>query len=604
MSNISDDDFGTMARSRSGPRLVAQQGPEQGRAFAIPPMGLLVGRAGECDLALDDAQVSRRHARFYWHGSHLLVEDLGSANGTVVNGQPVSRAQPLNERDLVSIGNSVFMVQGLVSRELTPTARNLDAAVSPAYVPRPSQAAPQRETTLWLVLIGLGLALLLAILGLGALWYFSRTPPAVSQAPTVTVLTPVNGAQVALNAPVIVQASATDYRGVTRMELWADGALVSQQASPSPQGASPLLLNLTWTPTSPGSHVLEVRAFNSANQSSAPVQVTVNAIAGTPTATSVVALIDTPTPAFLATATATAIPIIIFTPTPSPTPVPSPTEAAQPGLQAVADVNIRGGPGTNYPVLGLLRAGQVAAVVGRSPDGGWWQILFPPNTGAMGWVAGSYVQTNAAADTVPVVAPPPLSPTPTPPPAPPTNTPPPSAEISFTADSTELNQGQCTRLRWRVKNVAAYFVDGVAGAGDEGDREVCDPVGTNTHTLRVQKRDGTTQDFTVTINVRATGMPRPNLISPDDNENFDEGDRVNFDWSDVSAPGTITYNIEIQSEDDGEWENWRTVTGLNESDYGMEEFAGTRPGRWRVWATSSTLGDSEKTEWREFEFEN
>jgi hypothetical protein len=254
--------------------------------------------------------------------------------------------------------------------------------------------------------------------------------------------------------------------------------------------------------------------------------------------------------------------------------------------------------------LGLLRAGQVAAVVGRSPDGGWWQILFPPNTGAMGWVAGSYVQTNAAADTVPVVAPPPLPPTPTPPPAPPTNTPPPSAEISFTADSTELNQGQCTRLRWRVKNVAAYFVDGVAGAGDEGDREVCDPVGTNTHTLRVQKRDGTTQDFTVTINVRATGMPRPNLISPDDNENFDEGDRVNFDWSDVSAPGTITYNIEIQSEDDGEWENWRTVTGLNESDYGMEEFAGTRPGRWRVWATSSTLGDSEKTEWREFEFEN
>ncbi|MBE7553877.1 MAG: FHA domain-containing protein [Anaerolineales bacterium] len=600
MSNIRDDNFGTIARSHSGPRLVAQQGPERGRTYAIPPTGLLVGRAGECDLTLDDVQVSRRHARLYWHGSRLLIEDLGSANGTLVNGGPVSGPQPLSEQDLLNIGNSVFLVQGLISRELTPTARNLDAAVSPRYAP-PPQAVSQQGSSFWLVLTGLALALLLAVLVLGALWYFSRTPAAVSQVPTVTVLTPMNGAQVTLNVPVIVQASATDNRGVTRMELWADGALVSQQASPSPQGASPLLLNLTWTPTSPGSHVLEVRAFNSANQSSTPVQVTVNAVAGTPTATSIAVLVETPTPVPLATATATAVPIIIFTSTPSPTPVPPPTEVAQPGLQAVADVNVRGGPGTNYPILGLLRAGQVAPVVGRSADGGWWQILFPPNTGGTGWVAGNFVQTNAAAGAVPVVAAPPSPPTPAPPP---TNTPPPSAEISFTADSTELNQGQCTRLRWRVKNVAAYFVDGVAGAGDEGEREVCDPVGPNTHTLRVQKRDGSTQDFTVTINVRATTVPRPSLISPDDDENFDEGDEVDFDWSEVSAPGTITYNIEIQSEDDGEWENWRTVTGLEGTRYVMGEFAGNRPGRWRVWATSSTLGDSEKTEWREFEFED
>lgn len=598
-----DDNFGTMARSHSGPRLVAQQGPERGRTYAIPPTGLLVGRASECDLALDDVQVSRRHARFYWHGSRLLVEDLGSANGTLVNGGPVSGSQPLSEQDLVNIGNSVFMVQGLISRELTPTARNLDAAVSPRYAPSP-QAVSQRGATFWLVLTGLALALLLAILGLGALWYFSRTPAAVSQIPTVTVLTPANGAQVALNVPVIVQASATANPGITRMELWADGALVNQQASPSPQGASPLLLNLTWTPTSPGSHILEVRAFNSANQLSAPVQVTVNAVAGTPTATSIAVLVETPTPAPLATATATAVPIIIFTPTPSPTPVPLPTEVSQPGLQAVADVNIRGGPGTNYPILGLLRAGDVAAVVGRSADGAWWQIIFPPNTGGTGWVVSSYVQTNAAAGAVPVVAAPPSPPTPTPLPPPPTNTPLPSAEISFTADSTELNQGQCTRLRWRVKNVAAYFVDNVAGAGDEGDREVCDPVGTTTHILHVQKQDGSTQDFTVTINVRATGMPKPSLISPDDGENFDEGDEVDFDWSEVSAPGTITYNIEIQSEDDGEWENWRTITGLDGTKYVMDEFAGIRPGRWRVWATSSTLGDSEKTDWREFEFQN
>jgi hypothetical protein len=152
--------------------------------------------------------------------------------------------------------------------------------------------------------------------------------------------------------------------------------------------------------------------------------------------------------------------------------------------------------------------------------------------------------------------------------------------------------------------VAAYFVDGVAGAGDEGDREVCDPVGTTTHVLRIQRTDGSTQDFSVTINVRSTSMPRPNLISPDDDEEFDEGDEVDFDWSTVDAPGTLTYNIEIQYDDDGEWKNWRTVNGLSNTSYEMDDFPDDTRGRWRVWAHSSTLGDSERTGWREFIFED
>ncbi|MBI1879422.1 MAG: FHA domain-containing protein [Chloroflexi bacterium] len=411
MSNISDGGLETMVRSQSGPRLVAQQGSERGKSFAIPPTGLLVGRAGECNLTLDDVEVSRRHARFYWHGSRLLVEDLGSANGTVVNGRPISGAQPLNERDLVGIGNSVFIVQGLISQELTPTARNLDAAapaIPPRYAPPPPQAAPAGGT-FWLVIIGLGLAALVAILGLGAFWYFSQTP-SVAQAPVVTIINPANGAQVELNVPLIVQATASDSRGVTRMELWADGTLVTQQASPSSQGASPLLLNMTWTPTVPGSHFLEVRAFNTANRQSTPALITVNVAAGTATATSEIAVTETPTPTATDNPTATAPAIILFTVTPSPTSTSEPESA----LQAIADVNVRGGPGTNYPVLGLLRAGDTVEVMGRSPEGAWWQIIFPPNTGALGWVVGTYVQPNAAAGDAPIVAGPPLPPTNTP----------------------------------------------------------------------------------------------------------------------------------------------------------------------------------------------
>lgn len=602
MSNFGGGE--TMVRSQSGPRLVGQQGSERGRIFAIPPTGLLVGRAGDCNLILDDVEVSRRHARFSWQGSRLVVEDLGSANGTVVNGRPIPGPQPLNERDMVGIGNSVFIVQGLTSQELTPTARNLDAAapaMSPRYAAPPPAKTDDSGNTLWLVLIGLVLAAILVILGIGSFWYFSQTSSTVSQAPAVTILNPANGAQIELNAPLIVQATATDSRGVARMELWADGVLVSQQASPSPQGASPLLLNLSWTPTVPGSHVLEVRAYNTANQQSTPALATINVAAGTATATTETLATATPTPGSTTAPTATPPAIVLFTLTPSPTP----TTEERPGLNAVADVNVRSGPGTNYEVLGLLRAGQAVEVIGRSPEGAWWQIVFPPNTGALGWVAGTYVQPNEAAGNVPLVSGPPPPPTSTAPPPPPSATPEPSSEVVFTADSTSMYQGQCTRLRWQVRNVVAYFVDGVAGAGDVGDREVCDPAGVTTHTLRIQRQDGSVQDFTLTITVQSNNVPRPDLISPRDNEDFDwPDDDVEFAWSAISAPGQVTYSIEIQSEDDGEWENWRRVNGLTDTHYRMNEFAGDRPGRWRVWATSSVLGDSDKTGWREFKFED
>lgn len=587
-----------------GARLVAQQGPEQGRSFPISPTGLLVGRAPECNLALNDAQVSRRHARFYWRGSRLIVEDLGSANGTSINGVPISAPFMLSEGDTVEIGNSVFVAQGLLSRELTPTLRNMETMPPPAVprtVPPPPPTQANNRFWFWVIGLSLGLVALIALGGLIALWYLNQ-PAAVSQAaPSAVFIFPPNGAQVEVSQPVIVQAQASDSRGVTRLELWVNGVQAGQQVSASPQGESPLMLNSTWTPPAPGNHVLELRAFNTANQPSAPMLITVNAVPGPATATSEGLGTATPppepSPSPLPSPTSPAI--ILFTPT-SP-----PTAAPQPVVQAVADVNVRGGPGTNYPILGLLRANDTAAAMGRSQDGAWWQISFPANTGGVGWVVGTYVQPNAAADNVPVVAGPPLPPTHTPAPPTPTNTPLPSAEVSFTADNTGLNQGQCTRLRWRVRNVAAYWVDGAAGVGDEGNKEVCDPVGTTTHTLRIQRQDGSTQDFTVTINIQTTTVPKPNLISPDDDIEFeDSDDDVDFVWSAVSAPGTVTYNLEIQYRDNDEWENWRTVNGLTNPNYRMGEFAENTRGRWRVWATSSTLGDSEKTGWRDFDYNN
>jgi hypothetical protein len=68
------------------------------------------------------------------------------------------------------------------------------------------------------------------------------------------------------------------------------------------------------------------------------------------------------------------------TASPTPTDEGEPVETPQPGeptVSATTDLNIRGGPGMAYPVLGLLRAGQTAEVTGTSADAGWWQIKSP-----------------------------------------------------------------------------------------------------------------------------------------------------------------------------------------------------------------------------------
>jgi ABC-type multidrug transport system ATPase subunit len=65
---------------------------------------LILGRDPDCGLVLDCERISRRHARVFRAGSQLMVEDLGSSNGTLVNGQRIAAATVLHARDIVSLG--------------------------------------------------------------------------------------------------------------------------------------------------------------------------------------------------------------------------------------------------------------------------------------------------------------------------------------------------------------------------------------------------------------------------------------------------------------------------------------------------------------------
>jgi pSer/pThr/pTyr-binding forkhead associated (FHA) protein len=64
----------------------------------------LIGRGGDCDIVIGEQTVSRHHAALVRFGDRWLLEDLGSKNGTAVNGEAIAAPAPLREGDFVSFG--------------------------------------------------------------------------------------------------------------------------------------------------------------------------------------------------------------------------------------------------------------------------------------------------------------------------------------------------------------------------------------------------------------------------------------------------------------------------------------------------------------------
>ncbi len=82
----------------------------QNHDLEIPPGEFAVGRGRDCQLAMDDPLVSRRHAAFRAVGDRLTVEDLGSRNGVKVNEQRITGVTDLAHGDVVTIGSENLVV--------------------------------------------------------------------------------------------------------------------------------------------------------------------------------------------------------------------------------------------------------------------------------------------------------------------------------------------------------------------------------------------------------------------------------------------------------------------------------------------------------------
>ncbi len=86
-----------------------ESGALSGLSYCVS-QSLQIGRAAECDITLPDSSISRHHARLYVDEETLMIEDLGSANGTLVNGSLLEDEQALRDGDELLFHDILFRV--------------------------------------------------------------------------------------------------------------------------------------------------------------------------------------------------------------------------------------------------------------------------------------------------------------------------------------------------------------------------------------------------------------------------------------------------------------------------------------------------------------
>lgn len=171
-------------------QLIMRTGPTPGAAYTLEGDQLMIGRDSTNEIVINDAEVSRRHARLTFQGGKYVLEDLGSTNGTFVNGQRLAGPRVLKPGEVVSFGEQIVMVFEMISIDpgatvASPRAAAVPVASRPPYSPPPppateyagsipaspvSEPLPERRPNMLVILTGVGALAFFCLCGLFFWW--------------------------------------------------------------------------------------------------------------------------------------------------------------------------------------------------------------------------------------------------------------------------------------------------------------------------------------------------------------------------------------------------------------------------------------------------
>jgi predicted component of type VI protein secretion system len=141
-------------------KLFVVHGRPQGKSFLFPPGDFLFGRGSECHIQPNSDWVSRQHCLLHVSDEDVSVRDLGSRNGTLVNGHRVVGELPLHHGDQLQVGPLVFEIhldEAAIAKQpsspdiscaLTPTVPNIDVretAEQPAATPEATEVSESEK---------------------------------------------------------------------------------------------------------------------------------------------------------------------------------------------------------------------------------------------------------------------------------------------------------------------------------------------------------------------------------------------------------------------------------------------------------------------------
>lgn len=135
-------------QERDSFRLVVRRGPQPNQIYEITKDVTTLGRDITNDIVINDREASRHHLRLVRSGDSITVEDLGSTNGTFVNGKRVSGVTPLQNGDMVGLGETVtlgFEIQRAQQSQQPQQGQQAAPQQPVSSTPPPQAAIPESD---------------------------------------------------------------------------------------------------------------------------------------------------------------------------------------------------------------------------------------------------------------------------------------------------------------------------------------------------------------------------------------------------------------------------------------------------------------------------